>query len=148
MAISVCGLNIRLVMESVTRKGRGACMSLRNSMTFFYGRGRMGAKGRSKATPEQRERHRQGCRAAAASRLKRQRWIEAHEGVLEKCDLLRDQGIDVEAILKEAIAERGAAERELIRNTRRVFDTIHKLRDRGVDVEAAMNDFYRREGII
>ncbi|MCK9232798.1 MAG: hypothetical protein M0P04_08385 [Syntrophales bacterium] len=108
----------------------------------------MGAKGRSKATPEQRERHRQGCRAAAASRLKRQRWIEAHEGVLEKCDLARDQGIDVEAILKEAIAERGAAERELIRNTRRVFDTIHKLRDRGVDVEAAMNDFYRREGII
>ncbi|HOD28557.1 MAG TPA: hypothetical protein PKH03_05030 [Syntrophales bacterium] len=45
---------------------------------------------------------------AGASRLKRQRWIEAHEGVLEKCDLLRDQGIDVEAILKEAIAERGA----------------------------------------
>lgn len=37
---------------------------------------------------------------------------------------------------------------ELDRNTRRVFDTIHKLRDRGVDVEAAMNDFYRREGII
>jgi len=45
---------------------------------------------------------------AGASRLKRQRWIEAHEVVLEKCDLLRDQGIDVEAILKEAIAERGA----------------------------------------
>jgi len=65
MAISVCGLNIRLVMESVTRKGRGACMSLRNSMTFFYGRGRMGAKAWSKATPERRELHRQGCRAAA-----------------------------------------------------------------------------------
>lgn len=68
----------------------------------------MSVKAWSKATPEQRERHRQGCRAAAASKLKRQRWIEAHEGVLEKCDLARAKGIDVEAILKEAIAERGA----------------------------------------
>lgn len=69
----------------------------------------MGARAWSRATPEQRERHRQGCRAAAAAKLKRQRWIEAHEGVLEKCDLLWNRGIDVEAILKEAIAERGAA---------------------------------------
>jgi hypothetical protein len=36
MAVSVCGINIRLVMESGTRKGREACMSLRNSMAFFY----------------------------------------------------------------------------------------------------------------
>lgn len=69
----------------------------------------MRAKAWSKATPEQRERHRQACRVAAASKLKRQRWIEAHEGVLEKCELARAKGVDVEAVLREALSERGAA---------------------------------------
>jgi len=63
----------------------------------------MGARAWSRATPEQRERHRQACLVAAAARFGRQRWLEAHEGVLEKCDLAREKGVDVEAVLRETV---------------------------------------------
>lgn len=43
MAFAVCTININLVMESVTRKGREVRKSLRNSMAFFvYGGVRCG----------------------------------------------------------------------------------------------------------
>ena len=35
MGFAVCNINFNLVMESVTRKGRGFVMSLINSMAFF-----------------------------------------------------------------------------------------------------------------
>jgi len=86
MAIFVCRINLNLVMESGTRKGRALVMSVSVPWPFVYGGDNMN-KAWSKATPEQREKHRQSC-------IEVGKWKRCYNWVTRICELAQKMNID------------------------------------------------------